>query len=282
MAAVLVVLLAASPTQAQSSPQQLAQIADASVAAARDAQGLRTAFAFGKGIVITIAGTSNELHLITASGASDIVNSSAKAGSLVALDTHSVPLRPLVPDTANVRTGAIAYVLGTPLGYQTRQLRRFVLPALAARSRRRLAIPGQLPRSFLGAPVVTQAGRLIGVVADTNVHNWTLVPRAQLQVLAATATGSGGGGLSTLAILGGVLLVIVIVGCSAVLLAGRRRRRAFGATTSHQQDRTPPETSAESTDSFQHLTQPLVRLRTPTANGSTDDFDVVLRPQEDE
>ena len=139
-------------------------------------------------------------------------------------------------------------------------------------------------RVVLGAPVVTQAGRVIGAVAAIGATGWTLAPQIRLSALVAMANKTGGSeGLPVISILVGVLIVIAALGGLVVMRTRRRRAGTERAPVVVHQRPVSRPTHRPTEDPIQHSTQPLVRRRGPDIDhDDSDDFDVILKSREDQ
>jgi hypothetical protein len=274
--------LLAAPIAALAAPANLTKIADGGVVAVQDPGGVRTGFAFGNtNLVLAGAPADAAVHLITAHGISAVGDAASRDGELVAVRAPALHLLALRRSSLReLRPGTLAFLLGAPLGYEGEQIRAVRLPAIRLRSRRATVIPGQLPKSFQGAPVVTPGGRVIGAVAAVGASSWTLLSRARLSALLTAAKPSGGEGVPIVSILVGTLVALaLIVGLIAIRTQRRRERAASAPVVVHQRrvSDLPPRPIGDPT---QHSTQPLVRRRGPEVDGD-EDFDIVLKSQED-
>lgn len=280
------IALSATPPGALAISSRLASIANRGVVAVRDPNGVRTGFAFGSADLV-VAGTSVNagIQLITARGLSIMGAYVARDGELAIVHAPELHLLPLRGSAVHeISPGTQAYVLGAPLGYEGERIRAVRLPAVQLHSARIVLVAGRLPTSFQGAPVVTHAGRVIGAVAAVRATSWTLAPQVHLNTLVATATKAGGGeGLPVISILVGVLVVIAGLGGLVAMRTRRRRARSERApVVVHQRPvRGPAHRPIE--DPTQYSMQPLVRRRGPDiAHDDDEDFDVVLKSQEDQ
>jgi hypothetical protein len=256
-------------------PRHIRALASRSVVAVETAVGLRTGFWLGSAKAV-IAGRAAlpGTRLVNARGES-FSSGSESAG------TRLVVLRPTDGDVPgveastrrNLPTGTSAYVLGPPLGYEGGRVRRVVLPAVHLQSSRDMTVPGTLPASFSGAPVVADDGSLLGAVVAAGPRRWTLEPKAALLVLAASRGGDGGG-VSIFSILAGALLVIGL--CAGALLLRRRHRRNRAHSTARPVRRPSVDEAVEAASRG-----PLVMRRGPEGQEPLEDFEIVFRSRED-
>jgi hypothetical protein len=277
--------LSATPPNAAAIPVRLARIAEGGVVAVRDPYGVRTGFAFG-GTDLIIAGPSVDtgVRLITAQGLSAVSAYVASSGRLAVVHAPVLRLLPVRRSSVHeISPGTLAYILGAPLGYEGDRIRAVRLPAVKLHSTRMVLVAGQLPRQLQGAPVVTQAGRVIGAVAAVGASSWTLAPQIRLNALVAVANKTGGGeGFPVISILVGALILIGVLGGLVAMRVRRTRARADRAPVAVRQRPVGRPTRGPIEDPTQHYTQPLVRRREPdVAHDDEEDFDIVLKSRED-
>ena len=272
---------ATAPSGALSASSHLTEIADGGVVAVRNPGEIRTGFALGNaGFVIAGTSVGSGVRLINARGLSAAGDSVTHDGELAVVHTPKLHLFALRRSgVREIGPGTLAYVLGAPLGYDGKRIQAVRLPTVKLHSTAMVAIAGALPKSFQGAPVVTQAGKVIGAVATVSASSWMLAPQIRLSTLLKAATKpSGGEGVPAMSILAGVLVAIAALGG---LVAVRTRRNRDGgerapAIARQRPVRDPAQWPIE--DPTQHSTQPLVRRR-GSAVDNDEDFDVVLRSQ---
>ena len=168
-----------------------------------------------------------------------------------------------------INPGTPTYVMGSPLGYNPDRIRYVHLPAFTLATTGLLSVPGSLPAAFLGAPIVTQGGRLVGAVASVGAGAWKFAPLGRLQALVAAGSSTEGSGVPILSIVGGAVLVFLAGVAFAMLHSRNRRRRA--AEEAEMARRRAGATPA---------TEPLVVLRTPEPEPD-DDFDVIVKSQDE-
>jgi hypothetical protein len=276
---------AAASTDALASPSRMTDFADAGVVAVRDPGGVHTGFALGNtDLVIADTSVNTGVHLLTAGGLSTVGAYAARDGELAAFHAPELHLLPLRRSALReISAGTSAYILGAPLGYEGERIRAVRLPAVQLHSTRMVFVAGGLPRSFQGAPVVTQAGRVIGAVAAVGASSWTLAPQVRLStlVVAAVKTNSSAG-IPVISILVGVFIVIAGLG-GLVAMRTRRRRVSTERTpvvVRQRPVRRPTHRPIE--DPTQRSTQPLVRRRESAVDHDDDeDFNVILKSQND-
>ncbi len=276
VAAVLVAALAVAlmPSAAFAVPHRVLSAAEHSVAAAQHPNGTTTAFAFGaEGGVITAATSGESLHAVTSDG--DTINGAVWAARDGLGVTHisGLALRTLPASRARTVSGRTAkYVLGPPLGYEAARIRYVHTPRLPLTRLGLRAVPGSLPGSFLGAPVVTAHGALIGAVAKVGARSWEFAPLALLRELASIKHGAS------------TPVATIIVGGLIVLLLGA----AFGVwRVRHRRDR---EQDLHARQRRNHAREPLaqgplVRSRTPSEprqGRDAEDFEVIVKPRKEE
>lgn len=244
-------LAATAPQALGATPQPVLRAAERSVVATRVDNHPSTGFSFrSDGWVVTAAGRRSPA-VVTASGRFGETTVLGEEGGLALVrvpeDLGLVPLR-----TAKRRSVTSGFVIGSPLGFTGGKVRPVSLDR--ARAARRGTQPGRLPSGFVGAPVVTPRGELIGAVGKVGRRSWTLTSAAAL-TRAATKAGEedeGGGGVPLWGILAVALLVLVAALGSIALVSKRRR----AAATAAQQPVTLHPRPAE----------PLVRRREPAAD----------------
>jgi hypothetical protein len=263
-----------APAQARAVPHRISALAARSVLAVEGSSQIRTAFAFGSpAAVLASSPLGAATHLLDARGNVADLAVAHREGELVVAHPSGMKLTPLRASTlARTKAGMPAYVLGPPAGYGAGRLRFVRLPPIDLRHARRATLDGQLPQSALGAPVVTEGGRVIGAVATVAHGKWTLEPSARLTDLLAAARASGGGIPILLLLAGALALIVLVLG----LLLTRARRRHRRASTM---------AAARRAGGGERDTQPLVRRREPEGDSPDrgdehEEFDVVIKSRE--
>jgi hypothetical protein len=299
---------ASAPAGADGVPPNLTAIAEGGVVAVQSSSGVRTGFAFGSAdSVILSTPTGASVHLITARGVSAVGDAVNRDGELATVHVSEPHLRALRGSKVReVGSGALAYVLGAPVGYEGERIRAVRLPALRLRSTSPVIVAGGLPESFRGGPIVTPAGRVIGAVLAAGRSHWTLATQARLSTLVIAAGRTGGGkGFPVILVAVGALLAIAFFAGAIVMGAKRRRERAERAPVAVRQRsprgsgqsslRDPAEPLARDPTqrppgdlverplrgSTQRSTDPLVRRRGPES-GDNEDFEIVVKSREDD
>jgi hypothetical protein len=272
-------------TNARATPSNLTILADSGVVAVAEPMGIRTGFAFGESKFVIVGGARTaKTHLITAHGLSATGIGANQDGGLAALYVPTLHLLALRASGAReIHSETAVYVLGAPLGYSER-IRPVRLPEIALASTRAVVIGGRLPRSFLGAPVVTRSGRLVGAVASIGTTNWTFATRSRLEMLLTTSVKPGAGNRNPAIALTVVLFVAILATCALVSVRMRRKRRDREnkpVVVRHTQS--PPRRSTEDPleEPTLHATQPLVRKRETEAI-EDEDFNIILKSREDQ
>ncbi len=297
------------PAGALAVPPNLTAIAEGGVVAVQSSSGVRTGFAFGSAdLVILSTPTGAGVHLITAHGVSavgDAVNRDGELATVHVSEPHLLALRG--SKVREVGSGALAYVLGAPVGYEGERIRAVRLPALRPRSMSPVIVAGGLPESFRGGPVVTPAGRVIGAVLAAGRSRWTLATQARLSALLIAAGRTGGGkGFPVILVVVGALLAIAFFAGAIVIGAKRRRERAERRAPIAVRQRPPRGSGQDSLrdpaerlardptqrppgglverpprGSTQRSTDPLVRRRGPESDDN-EDFEIVVKSREDD
>jgi hypothetical protein len=268
--------------RADAATARLTGFASHSVLAAQGHTSMRPAFAFdSEGTIIAGIVGGGSIRLIASSGATATAEPGGREGELAVIHVSGLGLAPLLKsNTGTVRASTPTYVLGPPLGYEADRIRYVHLPPIVLASTHLVSVPGSLAKSFEGAPVVTQGGRVIGAVAAVGAHTWALAPDGRLLALAVAVDHASSAGVPILSLLAGALIVFAAGVGFGVMRAKRRRHRAF-----EESARRRPRAVGLSEPL---LEQPLVQLRTqepePLASEideAQDDFDVILKPRED-
>jgi hypothetical protein len=274
-AAVLVAALAVvlTPSAALAVPPRVLSAAEHSVAAAQHSNGTTTAFAFGaEGGVMTAATNGESLHAVTSDGDTITGEVQTARDGLGVARVSGLALRTLPASRARTISGRAAkYVLGPPLGYEAARIRYLHTPALPLTRLGSRVVPGSLPRSFLGAPVVTERGALIGAVAKVGTRSWEFAPLALLRELAAVKHGES---TPVAAIVVGGLIVFLSGAAFGVLRVRRRRDR--------EEDLLARQGRAHAAQ--RRAQGPLVRLRTPSEpeqGQDMEDFEVIVKPRKE-
>ncbi|MEA2410709.1 MAG: hypothetical protein QOC77_1270 [Thermoleophilaceae bacterium] len=278
LAATLTALGATSTAAFAAPPRAVAGAAARSVVAARVDNQLATGFAFGSNTSVVTAAGGKDTGVATAGGRFGLAKVLDKRGGLALVGVPKDLGLVALPVAAR-RGVSTAFVIGSPLGYATQKVRAVKLRAASAAHGSRVA--GRLPAGFLGAPVVTSRGELIGAVGAIGRRSWSITPAAALSRLKAKA-GDGGGGLPLWAILVAALALLVAA-LGSIALVSRRRRAA--ATAMHAP---PPQVTVRPRQA-----EPLVRRREPAPEAAPaeegeqpepepehDDFEVLLKERE--
>ncbi|MHB8531545.1 MAG: hypothetical protein ACYDC2_02380 [Solirubrobacteraceae bacterium] len=283
-----VVAAAMSPASAaRAAPSRLSDIAARGVlAVSTQGSADQTAFVFEReSSTLTARVTTSGVRLIASNGASISAEAHAVNGfaTIAASGLGLGPLRPSGLKT--VRPSTVLFVLGPPLGYEAERIRRVALPQLRVKAARAVSVHGSLPKSFAGAPVVTEGGRVVGAVAAVASSHWRFAPLGELDAIVSPPHTGSSGGPPLLSLLLAALVLFLGGAAFGVLRAKRRRereleanlRRARGARAQAREDQTDQ--------------QPLVRFRGSSEGESTqelsvppaeeEDFDVIIKPQRD-
>jgi hypothetical protein len=254
---------------AASSP--LLRVAEHSVAAAQHPTGSTTAFAYGpEGGVISTGNGS--IHAVTSTGVAITGEVSSSRGGLGIAHVSALPLRALVATRAtSIGKRTPKYILGPPLGYEGGRIRAARMPSVRVNGSQLLRVTGRLPTMFLGAPVVTKHGRLIGSVASVGARSWEFAPLGLIEELTAVHQGTS---LPVIPIVIGGLILFLGGMAFAVLRAKSRRDRELDLRLRQSRAR-GAEPRADG---------PLVRLRTPGEYGEPEQdteehFDVIVKPR---
>ena len=273
--AVLLILPALLPSEAVAVNLHLRGVAEHSVAAVH-AAGSTTAFAYGTGGGVVAAASSGSIHIITSTGVTIGGQVNASRDGLSVAHISTLPLHALLAArAASVSTHTPKYILGPPLGYEGGHIRSVHMPVVRLTGTKPRNITGTLPARFLGAPVVTVRGRLIGAVAGVGARSWKFVPLGAIKELAAVHHHGTG-----------VPVVAILIGCLVVLLAGTaigisrmklRRDRELDLRVRQSRAQGAAERRAQG---------PLVRLRTPSeehepTQDEDQDFQVIVKPRRD-
>jgi hypothetical protein len=262
-------------------PARVVRTASGSVVATRVDDRSATGFAFrSTGSVITAAGGDRDT-VTTAQGRLGQADGLDEQGGLALVavpeDLLLAPL-PISPRTRFSR----GFVIGPPLGYARHKVRRVRLDTARAGAQ-----PGHLPPAYVGAPVVTARGELIGAVSAVGRRSWSFTSAAELTRLEAKPKPESkhdGGGVPLWAILAAAL-VVLIAALGSIALVSRRRRAAATATLA------PPQVSVRPRQAV-----PLVRRREPAPEVAVaapadegegtepepdpDDFEILLKDRE--
>jgi hypothetical protein len=278
--------LMAISTNARATPSNLTALADSGVVAVAEPMGIRTGFAFGDSKFVIVGGARTaKTHLITAHGLSATGIGTNQDGGLAALYVSTLHLLALrASDAREIHSETAVYVLGAPLGYNGERIRPVRLPEIALASTRAVVIGGRLPRSFLGAPVVTRSGRLVGAVASIGTTNWTFATRSRLEMLLTTSVKPGAGNRNSAIAVTVVLFVAILATCALVSVRmGRKRRDRENKPVVVRHTQSPPRRSTEAPleEPTLHATQPLVRRRETEAI-QDEDFIIILKSREDQ
>ncbi len=277
-AAVLVAVVALvamlTPNAALAVPSRILSAAEHSVAAAQGPNGTTTAFAFGaEGGLIAVATSGKSVHAVTSNGGTINGDVGTARDGLGVAHVSGLALRPLPASRARTVSGRTAkYVLGPPLGYEAARIRYVRTPRLPLTRLGLRVIPGSLPGSFLGAPVVTGHGALIGAVAKVGTRSWEFAPLALLRELAAVKHGAS---TPVAAIIVGGVIVFLLGAAFGIWRVRHRRDR--------EQDLHARQRRAHATEPRAH--GPLVRLRTPPEPEQeldAEDFEVIVKPRGEE
>lgn len=276
--ALRVVLLASAlaPSEAFAVPARVVAAGEQSVAAVQHSTGANSAFAFGpEGGVVTAAVSGASFHAVTSNGTTISGDVALSRDGLGVAHISGLPLRGLIASRARAISGhAAKYVLGPPLGYEAGRIRYIRMPSVGLSGRDLQGVAGSLPTSFVGAPVVTSHGTLIGSVAGVGAGKWEFAPLALLEELTAVHHSEG---VPLLPIVVGGLIVFFGGAVFGVIRAKRRREREQDLRLRQRRARTAAEHRAEG---------PLVRLRTPPDSEPTppeeDDFDVIVKPRRED
>jgi hypothetical protein len=260
----------------------LVAIAGRSVVAVQGSHGATTGFGFGgTGLVM---GTSQvgSVGIIRVNGAATTVRPYRRTGDLTAANRGGTGIAPLLLASDGPKDGEVAYLLGSPLGYRGYKVQRTVVHLIRPSRGTELLIAGSLRRSYLGAPLVTSQGRLLGAVAAVGSRSWTLLTLAGVDALISAPPSGGGTPLGALMAATGVVLAVVI----GLVVALRRRRRGLSRRHRVEHDATVEAAGvldgAPGSDRPMQAglpTQPLVRRREPSQIEDEGDFDVVVKSQ---
>jgi hypothetical protein len=270
----LLVLPTLLPSEAAAVNLHLRGVAEHSVAAVH-ATGSTTAFAYGTGRGVVAAANSGSIHIITSTGVTVSGQVNASRDGLGIAHISALPLHALLAARAAiVSTHTPKYILGPPLGYEGGHIRSVQMPAVRLAGTEPQSISGTLSVRFLGAPVVTVRGRLIGAVAGVGAKSWKFVPLGAIKELAAMHHGTG---TPVVAILIGCLVVLLLAG-TAFGISRRELRR------DRELDLRVPQSRAQGA-AERRAQGPLVRLRTPSAEHEPtqddDNFEVIVKSRSD-
>ncbi len=270
LAAMLTAAFLAPSTAAAANPP-LQRVAERSVAAAQHPTGTTTAFAYGGEGGLFAASSSGAIHVVTSDGVAITGEPTNSRDGVSVTHVSALPLTTLVATTVSrVSARAAKYVLGPPLGYEGGRIRSLRMPMVQLTRGTTERIQGALPAKFLGAPVVTTHGRLIGSVASVGPRSWEFAPLALLRELAVAHSSSE---VPILAIVLGALIVFAAGAAFGILRVKRRRERELDLRQRQDRARGAAERRAEG---------PLVRLRTPDDGAEHDTeehFDVIIKPR---
>ncbi len=273
---VVLAFTATLPSDALAAKSVLLGVAEQSVAVSQLQTGSATAFAYGPEGGVVTTGSNGSIHMITSTGATFSGEVSTSRDGLGVAHVAALPLRPLIATSAaSVGHRTPKYILGPPLGYEGGRIRSVRMPTVRLTGTQLQRIIGALPVKFLGAPVVTTHGRLIGSVANVGAKSWQFAPLGLLKKLAVAHQGTT------------APIVPIVVGGLVVFLAGmvfgilrvkRRRDREIDLSLRQSRARGAAERRAEG---------PLVRSRAPSAEqepivDGDEDFEVIVKPRRDE
>jgi hypothetical protein len=270
--AFLLTLPALLPSEAMAANSLLLGVAEHSVAAAQHPTGSTTAFAYGVEGGMLTAG-SGSVHAVTSTGVAITGELSTSRDGLGVAHVSALPLRALVATRAtSISQRTPKYILGPPLGYEGGRIRAVRMPTVRVSGSQLLRVSGMLPAKFLGAPVVTTHGRLIGSVASVGARSWEFAPLGLIQELTAVHQGTS---VPILPIVIGGLVVFLAGMAFGILRVKRRRDRELDLRLRQSRARGAAERRADG---------PLVRLRTPAEEGepeqaTEEDFDVIVKPR---
>lgn len=280
----------AAVPQSGAATARLLTVAGRSVVAVEGASGLNTGFGFGRTSIVIGTSRPGPLEIITASGAVAPVSPYRRAGDVSAASRGTLAVTPLSAARESPRDGEVAYLLGSPLGYGGGKLRQIVVHVVRPSHPNLLTLTGALPRSFLGAPLVTASGRLLGAVDAIESGSWTLLSVVGVKALIVAPAPSSGGS-SAIGTIGVVLAVIAAVMVVTLLtIVGLRRRgvvlapplrRADAAVAASGECVGEPRTVELPTQPLTPM-QPLVRRREPLQVDDPNDFDIVVKSHEEE
>ena len=280
LVAVLLVLPALSPSEAVAASSRLLGVAEHSVAAAQHATGSTTAFAYGTEGGVVAAASNGSIHMITSTGVTVSGEVSTSRDGLGVAHVAALPLRALIATSAtSISHRTPKYILGPPLGYEGGPIRSVHMPTVRLTGSQLQSITGALPAKFLGAPVVTTHGRLIGSVASVGIRSWEFAALGLLEELAAVHHGTS---VPVVPILIGGLIVFLAGIAFGILRMQRRRDRELDLRLRQSRARGAAERRAEG---------PLVRLRTPSEQqepvedgdgDGDDDFEVIVKPRRED
>lgn len=269
--ALLLAVLLVVPSVAAAATPLLSRVAERSVAAVQGQGGSSTAFAYGHEGGLFAASGSGPIHAVTGSGVAITGEPTSSRDGVSVAHVSALPLTALLATTASsVSVRAAKYVLGPPLGYEGGHIRSVRMPTVHLTGTTTQRISGVLPGKFLGAPVVTAHGRLIGSVASVGPRSWEFAPLGMLNELAVVHSSSG---VPVLAIVLGALIIFAGGAVFGVLRMKRRRDRELDLRMRQDRARGAAERRAEG---------PLVRLRTPddaVEQDTEEHFDVIIKPR---
>lgn len=274
--AVLLVLLALLPSEAVAANSLLLGVAEHSVGVAQHATGSTTAFAYGAEGGVVAAASNGSIHMITSSGVTVSGEISTSREGLGIAHVAALPLRALIATAAtSIKHRTPKYILGPPLGYKGGPIRSVQMPTVRLSGSQLQSITGALPAKFLGAPVVTTHGRLIGSVASVGARSWEFAPLGLLEALAVVHHSTSA---PVVSILIGALIVFLAGIAFGVLRMKRRRERELDLRLRQGRARGAAERRAEG---------PLVRLRTPSeeqepTQTGNEDFEVIVKPRRED
>lgn len=278
----------ASAAHADAAVARLRTIAAQSVVAVQGHTGVTTGFGFGPASVVVGTTRRGPLRIITANGVVADVNPDRRAGDISAANRGAAAVASLRAAQTRPRYGEVGYLLGPPLGYAGNKIRRTVLQLDGRAQGDRLRVMGTLPRSFLGAPVVTSRGRVLGAVGSIGARSWALLSVAGVNALIAAPVSSSGGVSAIDTIIGLAFVVITVAAIGAIVMRRRRRNarhpplRRTGGPDVARLSGGHADASPSAEPPTQPLTpaQPLVRRRDPPPADDLSDFDVVVKSQQ--
>lgn len=277
--------------QALGAAANMATLAERSVVTVVNGGRVTTGFAFDSRTQIIGASSRRPSTVITAGGK---VAASVAERETAGISAGSRPGGlPFVVDTKRPAKAERAYLLAGPVGYETGKIRGITLHFVGSSDGTRVQVRGRLPSQFLGAPVVTRRGQLLGAIAEIGTKSWTLVSVGGLTALVSGIGRSAAGSPTTAVVLiGGVLLVMLgLLGALGFRWRRRTTMRHPRATqerltgAGNPQNGSAPRHSDES-EAFEPATDrmgatpPVVRRSEESTVLDGDDFDIVIKSHE--
>lgn len=285
--------LATTAGTALGAPANMAALAERSVVTVVNGTRVTTGFAFNDRTLIVGARSRRPSTVIMASGTA---GTSVPERETAEISAGSRPEgSPFVVDTKRPANGERAYLLAGPVGYEAGKIRRTTLHFVGSAGGTRVQVWGKLPSSFLGAPVVTAHGQLLGAVAEIGPKSWTLMSVSGLAALvSAIGKTAGGSSNAMFVVIGGALLLVL--GLLAVLGFRWRRRtrmRRPRSTIEHVATAEPGRGAAarrhaEQGGGFEAVNEQLgaspalVRRRDGSMLADGDDFDIVVKSHQEQ